>query len=79
VITVSGQHSVRCLGRSFSVVLKERGGKMRIFLESEEYWFEDFKVDNLTEAISKLKTLYRDCKECFKEDGIVRKIGVIIE
>ncbi len=25
---------------------------MRIFLESEEYWFEDFKVDNLTEAIS---------------------------
>jgi len=28
---------------------------MRIFLESEEYWFEDFKVDNLTQAISELK------------------------
>jgi hypothetical protein len=57
----------------------ERGEKMRIFLESEEYWFEDFKVDNLTQAISELKALCRDCKECFKEDGIVRKIGVIIE
>jgi hypothetical protein len=52
---------------------------MRIFLESEEFWFEDFKADNLTKAISELKTLYRDCKESFKEDGIVRKIGVIIE
>ena len=52
---------------------------MRIFLESEEYWFEDFKVHNLTEAISKLKALYRDCKECLKEDGIARKIGIIIE
>jgi hypothetical protein len=52
---------------------------MRLFLESEEYWFEDFKVDNLTQAISELKALYRDCKESFKEDGIVRKIGVIIE
>ena len=60
-------------------MLKEKGEKMRIFLESEEYWFEDFKVDNLTEAISKLKALYRDCRECFKEDGIVRKIGIIIE
>jgi hypothetical protein len=58
---------------------KPGGGKMRIFLESEEFWFEDFKVDNLTQAISELKTLYRNCKECFKEDGIVRKIGVIIE
>jgi hypothetical protein len=53
--------------------------KMRIFLESDEYWFEDFKVDNLKEAISELKTLYRNCKECFKEDGIARKIGIIIE
>ena len=52
---------------------------MRIFQESEEYWFEDFKVDNLAEAISQLRTLYRDSKECFKEDGIVRKIGIIIE
>jgi hypothetical protein len=52
---------------------------MRIFLESEEYWFEDFKVDNLREAISELKTLYRNSKECFKEDGIVRKVGIIIE
>ena len=52
---------------------------MRIFLESEVYWFEDFKVDNLAEAISELKILYRNCKECFKEDGIVRKIGIIIE
>jgi hypothetical protein len=59
--------------------LKEGGEKMRIFLESEEYWFEDFRVDNLTQAISELKALYRDCKESFKEDGIVRKIGVIIE
>jgi hypothetical protein len=50
---------------------------MRIFLESEEFWFEDFKVDNLTQAI--LKTLYRNCKEAFKEDGVVLKIGVIIE
>ena len=62
-----------------SVLFLRKGVKMRIFLESEEYWFEDFKVDNLTEAISKLRTLYRDCKECFKEDGIVRKIGIIIE
>jgi hypothetical protein len=52
---------------------------MRIFLESEEFWFEDFKVDNLTQAISELKTLYRDCKEAFKEDGVVRKIGIIVE
>ena len=52
---------------------------MRIFLESEEFWFEDFKVDNLREAISEFKTLYRNCKECFKEDGIARKIGIIIE
>lgn len=52
---------------------------MRIFLESEEFWFEDFKVDNLTQAISELKNLYRNCKECFKEDAIVRKIGIIIE
>jgi len=52
---------------------------MRIFLESEEYWFEDFKVDNLMEAISKLKALYQDCKEAFKEDGIARKVGIIIE
>ncbi len=52
---------------------------MRIFLESEEFWFEDFKVDNLAEAISELMTLYRNCKECFKEDRIVRKIGIIIE
>jgi hypothetical protein len=59
--------------------LKERGEKMRIFLESEEYWFEDFKVDNLTQAISELRVLYRNCKECFKEDGVVRKIGLIIE
>jgi hypothetical protein len=68
-----------CLIRGFSVVLKEGGQKMRIFLESEAYWFEDFKVDNLTQAISELKTLYRNCKESFKEDGIVRKIGIIIE
>jgi hypothetical protein len=60
-------------------VFKEGGEEMRIFLESEEYWFEDFKVDNLTQAISELKTLYRNCKEAFKEDGVVRKIGVIIE
>jgi len=52
---------------------------MRIFLESDEYWFEDFKVDNLKEAISELKALHRDCKEAFKEDGIVRKIGIIVE
>lgn len=52
---------------------------MRIFLESGEFWFEDFKVDNLTEAISELMTLYQNCKECFKEDGIARKIGIIIE
>jgi hypothetical protein len=52
---------------------------MRIYLESEEYWFEDFKVDNLTQAISELMTLYRNCKEAFKEDGVVRKIGVIVE
>jgi hypothetical protein len=52
---------------------------MRIFLESEEFWFEDFKVDNLTQAISELKALYRDCRECFKEDRVVRKIGIIIE
>ena len=52
---------------------------MRIFQESEEYWFEDFRVDNLTQAISELKALYWDCKECFKEDGIVLKIGIIIE
>ncbi len=52
---------------------------MRIFLESEEYWFEDFKADNLLQAISELKTLYRNCKEAFEEDGVVRKIGVIIE
>lgn len=63
----------------YRIVLKERGGKMRIFLESEEFWFEDFKVNNLREAISELKTLYRNCKECFKEDGIVRKIGIIVE
>ena len=68
-----------CLICSFSVVFKEGGEKTRIFLESEEYWFEDFKVDNLTQAISELKDLYRDCKESFKEDGGVRKIGVIIE
>jgi hypothetical protein len=73
------RHSVRCLIHSLSVVLKEGSQKMRIFLESEEYWFEDFKVDNLTQAISELKTLYRNCKEAFKEDGVVRKIGVIIE
>ncbi|HUL20914.1 MAG TPA: hypothetical protein VLZ10_05635 [Thermodesulfobacteriota bacterium] len=60
-------------------VSKEGGKKMRIFLESEEYWFEDFKVDSLPQAISELKALYRNCKECFKEDGIVRKIGIIIE
>jgi hypothetical protein len=60
-------------------VFKEGGGRMRIFLESEEYWFEDFKVDNLTQAISELKTLYQNCKEAFKEDGIIRKIGIIIE
>ena len=59
--------------------LRKGGGKMRIFLESEEYWFEDFKVDNLTQAISQLKTLYRNCKKAFEEDGVVRKIGVIIE
>jgi hypothetical protein len=52
---------------------------MRIFLESEVYWFEDFKVDNLTQAISELRILYRNCKECFEEDGIARKIGIIIE
>jgi hypothetical protein len=52
---------------------------MRIFLESEEYWFEDLKVENLTQAISELKALYRNCKEAFEEDGVVRKIGVIIE
>ena len=52
---------------------------MRIFLESEEYWFKDFRVDNMKQAISELKALYRDCKECFKDDGIVRKIGIIIE
>jgi hypothetical protein len=63
-----------------SVLFLRKGvKKMRIFLKSEVYWFEDFKVDNLTQAISELKTLYRNCKECFKEDGIVRKIGVIIE
>jgi hypothetical protein len=71
--------SVICLIRSFGVVFKDGGKKMRIFLESEEYWFEDFKVDNLAQAISELKALYRDCRGCFKEDGIVRKIGVIIE
>ena len=71
--------SIIWLMRSFGVVFKDEGEKMRIFLESEEYWFEDFKVDNLKQAISELKTLYRDCRECFKEDGIVRKIGIIIE
>jgi hypothetical protein len=70
---------VRYFIGSVRVVFKEGGGKMRIFLESEEYWFEDFKVDNLTQAISELRALYRDCRECFKEDGVVRKIGIIIE
>jgi 1,4-alpha-glucan branching enzyme len=67
------------MNRENYVVFKYGGEKMRIFLESEEYWFEDFKVDNLRQAISELKALYRDCKECFKEDGVVRKIGLIIE
>ena len=33
---------------------------MRIFLESEEYWFEDFKVDNLRQAMGANCTYYND-------------------
>jgi len=51
----------------------------RVFLESEEYGFEDFEAETFSEAMTKIEKLFFDALDAFKDDKIPRKIGLIVE
>ena len=49
---------------------------MTVFMESEEFGYEEFSADNLADALGVVTRLYREAARL--EDGITRKIGIII-
>lgn len=51
----------------------------RVFLESEEYGFSDFEADSFTEAMTKIEKLFFDARRYFKDDKIIRRVGIIVE
>ncbi len=59
--------------------MPSRKRNYRVFLESEEYGFEDFKADSFREAMEKIERLFVDASSAFFGDGITRKVGIIIE
>ena len=52
--------------------------KIIVFLESEEYGYEEFKADNLQDALDLIRRLYQSSKKHFKDDHVERKIGIKI-
>ncbi len=50
---------------------------MRVFMESEEFGYEEFEANNLIDAFEIIKRLFREAKGL--KDGIDRKIGVLYE
>ena len=52
---------------------------MRVFLDSEEYGFEDFEAEDMDEAIRLIKELHRNSVEAFKLDHVERRVGIVIE
>lgn len=53
--------------------------KYTVFLESEEFGLEMFGCEEFHEALTKIERLYYDAKNQQKEDGITRRVGLLIE
>ncbi len=51
---------------------------MIVFLESEVYGYEEFKADDLDDAIRIVKELWESSLKEFKRDQVPRKIGIVI-
>lgn len=49
-----------------------------LFLESDEYGCEEFKAENWREAMVHLRDLYADTEAAVEDDGIARKVGILI-
>lgn len=49
-----------------------------VFLESEEFGREDFSAEGWQDAMKLIKEIHRDAMREIKEDGIERKIGIIV-
>lgn len=51
---------------------------MKVFLESEEYGYEEFNAVDIEQAIEIINNLYKEAKREFDKDGIERKVGLFI-
>ena len=50
---------------------------MKVFLESEQFGYEEFEADSINEAIQMLRNILNSVFS--QEDGIERKIGMVVK
>jgi len=49
-----------------------------LFLESDAYGYEEFEAEGWREAMVHLRDLYGDAMAAVEDDGIERKLGILI-
>lgn len=49
-----------------------------VFLESEEFGYEEFQAEGWKDAIRMIGDLHREAVEANADDGVERKVGILI-